>query len=145
MGGLLSRSPSSVWLPALRRWVLVGWLFLTIGNLVGAWWAYNTLGWGGYWSWDPVENASLMPWLTGTALVHSVVMMRRRQMFFVWTAILVAVTFLLTIFGTFLTRSGIAASVHAFSDNTFIPWFTVFLVIGGSLLRAGDNLPPIGA
>jgi len=129
MGGLLARSPSSGWLPAVRRWALVGWFFLSIGNLVGAWWAYVTLGWGGYWAWDPVENASLMPWLTATALIHSVVMMRRRKMFSFWTAFLVAVTFLLTIFGTFLTRSGIASSLHAFSDNTFIPWFTAFLVI----------------
>ncbi len=129
MGGLLARSPSEAWAPAVRRWALVGWFFLGVGNLVGAWWAYVTLGWGGYWAWDPVENASLMPWLTATALIHSVVMMRKRQMFRVWTAVLVAVTFLLTIFGTFLTRSGIASSVHAFSDNTFIPWFTVFLLL----------------
>jgi len=129
MGGLLARSPSTAWLPAVRRWALVGWFFLAIGNLVGAWWAYVTLGWGGYWAWDPVENASLMPWLTATALVHSVVMQRRRQMFLVWTVILVTVTFLLTIFGTFLTRSGIATSVHAFADNTFIPWFTFFLLL----------------
>ncbi len=129
MGGLLARSPSSAWLPAVRRWALVGWLFLAIGNLVGAWWAYVTLGWGGYWAWDPVENASLMPWLTATALVHAVVMLRRRQMFLVWTVVLAVVTFLLTIFGTFLTRSGIATSVHAFSDNTFIPWFTFFLLL----------------
>jgi len=128
MGGLLARSPSSAWLPALRRWSLLGWLFLGIGNLVGAWWAYVTLGWGGYWAWDPVENASLMPWLTATALVHSVAMLRRRQMFLGWTVLLAVFTFLLTIFGTFLTRSGIAASVHAFSDNTFIPWFTIFLL-----------------
>ncbi len=129
MGGLLARSPSTAWLPAVRRWALVGWFFLTIGNLVGAWWAYVTLGWGGYWAWDPVENASLMPWLTATALVHAVVMQRRRRKFRGWSAVLATVTFLLTIFGTFLTRSGIAASVHAFSDNTFIPWFTTFLLI----------------
>ncbi|HLA81692.1 MAG TPA: cytochrome c biogenesis protein CcsA, partial [Thermoleophilia bacterium] len=129
MGGLLARSPSAGWLPAVRRWALVGWLFLSIGNLVGAWWAYVTLGWGGYWAWDPVENASLMPWLTATALVHSVIMLRRRRMFLAWIVILVAVTFLLTIFGTFLTRSGIASSLHAFSDNTFVPWFTVFLLL----------------
>jgi cytochrome c-type biogenesis protein CcmF len=129
MGGLLARSPSGAWLPALRRWALVGWLFLTIGNVVGAWWAYVTLGWGGYWGWDPVENASLMPWLTGTALVHAVVMLRKRRMFSAWTGVLVAVTFLLTIFGTFVSRSGIATSVHAFTDNTYIPWFTVFLLL----------------
>lgn len=136
MGGLLARSPSASWLPALRRWVLVGWFFLTIGNLVGAWWAYVTLGWGGYWAWDPVENASLMPWLAGTALVHAVIMMRKRQMFSSWMGILVVVNFLLTIFGTFLTRSGIATSVHAFSDNTFIPWFTIFLLIA-AIFSAG--------
>jgi len=129
MGGLWARSPSAAWLPAVRRWALVGWFFLAIGNLVGAWWAYVTLGWGGYWAWDPVENASLMPWLTGTALVHAVVMMRKRQMQSAWMVILVVVTFLLTIFGTFLTRSGIATSVHAFADNTFIPWFTVFMLL----------------
>ena len=129
MGGLLARSPSAGWLPVVRRWSLVAWLFLGIGNLVGGWWAYVTLGWGGYWAWDPVENASLMPWLTVTAVVHSVVMLRRRKMFSLWTAALVTVTFLLTIFGTFLTRSGIATSVHAFSDNSFIPWFSVFLTI----------------
>ncbi len=129
MGGLLTRSSYTAWLPAVRRWSLVGWFFLAIGNLVGAWWAYVTLGWGGYWAWDPVENASLMPWLTATALVHSVVMLRRRQMFLFWTTILVTISFLLTIFGTFLTRSGIATSLHAFSDNTFIPWFTFFLII----------------
>ena len=129
MGGLLARSPSSNWVPAVRRWALIGWFFLAIGNLLGAWWAYVTLGWGGYWGWDPVENASLMPWLTGTALVHAVVMLRRRKMFQLWTILLVILTFLLTIFGTFLTRSGIANSVHAFSDNSFIPWFTVFLLI----------------
>ena len=129
MGGLWARSPSAAWLPAVRRWVLVGWFFLTIGNLVGAWWAYVTLGWGGYWAWDPVENASLMPWLTSTALVHALIMLRKRQMLSAWVVALTAVTFLLTVFGTFLTRSGIATSVHAFSDNTFIPWFTIFMLL----------------
>ncbi|MFH0914966.1 MAG: cytochrome c-type biogenesis CcmF C-terminal domain-containing protein [bacterium] len=129
MGGLLARSPSAAWLPAVRRWTLVGWFFLTIGNLVGAWWAYVTLGWGGYWAWDPVENASLMPWLTSTAMVHALIMLRKRQMLSAWMVVLAVVTFLLTIFGTFLTRSGIATSVHAFSDNTFIPWFTIFMLL----------------
>ncbi len=128
-GGLIARSPSSSWLPALRRWALIGWLFLTIGNLVGAWWAYVTLGWGGYWGWDPVENASLMPWLTAAAVVHGTVMLRKRKMLRMFTVVMVAITFLLTIFGTFLTRSGIATSVHAFADNSFIPWFTTFLLI----------------
>ncbi len=128
-GALIARSPSASWLPALRRWALIGWFFLTIGNIVGAWWAYVTLGWGGYWGWDPVENASLMPWLTGAAVVHAIVMLRKRKLLRMFTVIMVAITFMLTIFGTFLTRSGIATSVHAFSDNTFIPWFTTFLII----------------
>ena len=129
MGGLLAGRGSLAWGRSARRWTLIAWLFLTIGNIVGAWWAYVTLGWGGYWAWDPVENASLMPWLTSTALVHSLVMIRKRDMLKVWTVFLVAFSFLLTIFGTFLTRSGIAASVHAFEDNSFIPWFTAFLVL----------------
>ncbi len=129
MGGLLAGRGSLAWGRSARRWTLVAWIFLTIGNIVGAWWAYVTLGWGGYWAWDPVENASLMPWLTSTALVHSLVMIRKRDMLKVWTVLLVAFSFILTIFGTFLTRSGIATSVHAFGDNAFIPWFTVFLVL----------------
>ena len=113
----------------MRRWALVGWLFLTVGNVVGAWWAYVTLGWGGYWAWDPVENASLIPWLTGTALLHVAATAQRRKRLQVWTASLAALTFLLTIFGTFLTRSGVAQSVHAFADSGLIPWFAVFLVL----------------
>ncbi len=127
MGGLMAGRGSLAWGRSARRWTLVAWLFLTVGNIVGAWWAYVTLGWGGYWAWDPVENASLMPWLTSTALVHSLVMIRKRDMLKIWTVFLVAFSFILTIFGTFLTRSGIATSVHAFGDNSFIPWFTVFI------------------
>ena len=106
-----------------RAWVLIGWLFLTIGNVVGAWWAYVSLGWGGYWAWDPVENASLIPWLTATALLHAVSISRRRNSQKQWMAWLLAVTFLLTVFGTFLTRSGVASSVHAFEESRLIPWF----------------------
>ena len=113
----------------MRRWALIGWLFLTIGNVVGAWWAYVTLGWGGYWAWDPVENASLIPWLTATALLHAALMAQRRQRQQIWMVSLVSATFLLTIFGTFLTRTGVAASVHAFTEPGLIAWFVVFMVV----------------
>ncbi len=129
IAGLARNLPLASWIGALRAWVLVGWLFLTIGNVVGAWWAYVTLGWGGYWAWDPVENASLIPWLTATALLHAVSIARRRDRQKIWMASLVSATFLLTVFGTFLTRSGVAASVHAFQESRLIPWFTVFMVV----------------
>jgi cytochrome c-type biogenesis protein CcmF len=128
VAGLAGGRPLAMWLAALRRWVLVGWLFLTIGNVVGAWWAYVTLGWGGYWAWDPVENASLIPWLTATALLHAVITVQRKGRQRVWVVCLASVTFLLTVFGTFLTRSGVAASVHAFQESGMIPWFVVFMV-----------------
>jgi cytochrome c-type biogenesis protein CcmF len=127
MAGLLAGGRDEEWVRALRRWALFGWFFLTIGNILGAWWSYVTLGWGGYWAWDPVENASLMPWLTGTALVHSLAMMRRRKLFGGWSMALIVVTFCLTIFGAFLTRSGVVTSIHAFSGRTLVPWFAAFL------------------
>ena len=129
VAGLTSKAAFATWLGALRRWTLAAWLFLTIGNVVGAWWAYVTLGWGGYWAWDPVENASLIPWLTATALLHATVVAQRKGQQRVWMASLTAITFLLTIFGTFLTRSGVAASVHAFEEPAMIPWFVTFMVI----------------
>jgi cytochrome c-type biogenesis protein CcmF len=129
VAGLIAGTPMRLWIGAVRRWALIGWLFLTIGNVVGAWWAYVTLGWGGYWAWDPVENASLIPWLTGTALLHVAAAAQKRKRLRVWTVSLAALTFLLTIFGTFLTRSGVAQSVHAFEDSGLIPWFAVFLVL----------------
>jgi cytochrome c-type biogenesis protein CcmF len=128
LAGLIKKLPHDSWIASVRAWVLVGWLFLTIGNAVGAWWAYVTLGWGGYWAWDPVENASLIPWLTATALLHAMSMARRRNKQKGWMAWLLAITFLLTVFGTFLTRSGVAQSVHAFSGAGLIPWFVVFMV-----------------
>ncbi|MGH8983764.1 MAG: heme lyase CcmF/NrfE family subunit, partial [Acidimicrobiia bacterium] len=103
------------WLVATRRWTLFAWGFLTIGILLGAWWSYEVLGWGGYWAWDPVENASLLPWLTATAYLHSVMVQERRGMLRVWNLALLCATFSLTILGTFLTRSGVLDSVHAFS------------------------------
>jgi cytochrome c-type biogenesis protein CcmF len=125
----------SVWLDRTHRWALVAWVFLTAGILLGAWWSYEVLGWGGYWAWDPVENAALLPWAAGTAFIHSAVVQRRRGMLQAWNFVLVIVTFALTIFGTFLTRSGVIASVHAFSVSAVGPILLVFLgvVIFGSL------------
>ncbi|MBN1631550.1 MAG: cytochrome c biogenesis protein CcsA [Thermoleophilia bacterium] len=129
VAGLVNNSPFGTWIRGIRAWALAGWLFLTVGNVVGAWWAYVTLGWGGYWGWDPVENASLMPWLAATALLHSASVAERRRRMRVWTVSLVALTYLLTIFGTFLTRTGVVASVHAFTESRLIAWFVVFMVL----------------
>ncbi len=117
------------WLLITRRWTLFSWGFLTAGIILGAWWAYDVLGWGGYWGWDPVENASLLPWLTGTAYLHSVLVQERRGLLRVWNLSLVCATFLLTILGTFITRSGIIASVHAFSEGGIGPWLLWFFSI----------------
>ncbi|MCP4674666.1 MAG: heme lyase CcmF/NrfE family subunit [Deltaproteobacteria bacterium] len=117
------------WLAPLRPWTLFAWIFLSVGNLLGMVWAYQELGWGGYWGWDPVENASFMPWLTGTALVHTAMIMKVRKTFRLWSLILTALTFLLIIFGTFLTRSGIIASVHAFAGATTGPYLLNLIVI----------------
>ena len=117
------------WLADTRRTTLVAWGFLTVGVLLGAWWSYEVLGWGGYWGWDPVENASLLPWLTATAFIHSVMVQERRGMLRVWNLSLVIATFALTILGTFLTRSGIITSVHAFSQSTIGPWLLSFLFL----------------
>ncbi|HVG75693.1 MAG TPA: cytochrome c biogenesis protein CcsA, partial [Thermoleophilaceae bacterium] len=103
------------WLVETRRWTLFAWGFLTAGILLGAWWSYEVLGWGGYWAWDPVENASFLPWLTGTAYLHSVMVQERRGMLRVWNISLLCATFALTILGTFITRSGVLESVHAFT------------------------------
>ena len=115
------------WLADTRRTTLVAWGFLTAGIVLGAWWSYEVLGWGGYWGWDPVENASLLPWLTGTAFIHSVMVQERRGMLRVWNLSLVVATFCLTILGTFLTRSGVVNSVHAFTQSTVGPWLLGFL------------------
>jgi len=115
------------WLAAVRRTTLVSWGFLTVGIVLGAWWSYSVLGWGGFWGWDPVENASLLPWLTATAFIHSVMVQERRGMLRVWNLSLVLATFCLTILGTFLTRSGVISSVHAFSQSSIGPWLLTFL------------------
>src|SRR5438874_3688047 len=117
------------WLRAVRRWTMFAWLFLSIGLFLGMIWAYEELGWGGYWMWDPVENAALLPWFTATAFLHSVMVQERRNMLRVWNVVLVILTFFLTIFGTFLTRSGVVQSVHAFGDDPILArLFSGFMV-----------------
>src|SRR2546426_6809561 len=117
------------WLRAVRRWTMFAWLFLSIGLFLGMIWAYEELGWGGYWVWDPVENAGLLPWFTATAFLHSVMVQERRSMLRVWNVVLVIVTFFLTIFGTFMTRSGVVQSVHAFGDDPILArLFVIFMV-----------------
>ncbi|MBI2974471.1 MAG: heme lyase CcmF/NrfE family subunit [Deltaproteobacteria bacterium] len=120
---------SGQWIKDVRIWTIISWLFLTVGNLLGACWAYVELGWGGFWAWDPVENAGVMPWFTATAFLHSIIIQERRGMLKMWNIILVILTFLFTIFGTFITRSGIIQSVHSFSDVTIGMYFIVFLAI----------------
>jgi cytochrome c-type biogenesis protein CcmF len=129
LGALMMRYPGEKWIHITRRWTMVTWLFLTCGIFMGAHWAYSVLGWGGYWGWDPVENASLMPWLTGTAFLHSVMMQEKRGMMKNWNVWLIFSTFLLTILGTLLTRSGIISSVHAFAESSIGTWFYTFIVI----------------
>jgi len=133
------------WLVETRRWTLVAWGFLTAGIVLGAWWSYEVLGWGGYWKWDPVENASFLPWLTGTAYLHSVMVQERRGMLRVWNLSLLCATFALTILGTFLTRSGVVESVHAFSSGTVGPillgFFAVVVAVSVGLIGwRGDQL-----
>jgi cytochrome c-type biogenesis protein CcmF len=129
LGALIMKYPGEKWIHITRRWTMVTWGFLTCGVFLGAHWAYSVLGWGGYWGWDPVENASLMPWLVGTAFLHSVMMQEKRGMLKIWNMWLVFFTFWLAILGTFLTRSGIINSVHAFAQSSIGSWFGYFLVI----------------
>jgi cytochrome c-type biogenesis protein CcmF len=128
MAALITGHLDDSWLRAVRRWTMVSWLFLSLGLTLGMIWAYEELGWGGYWGWDPVENAGLLPWFTATAFMHSVIVQERRGMLKVWNVSLVIITFFLTIFGTFMTRSGIVQSVHAFGEDRTLTWmFTVFM------------------
>src|SRR5580700_435570 len=129
LGALMMRYPGEKWIHITRRWTMVTWLFLTCGIFLGAHWAYSVLGWGGYWGWDPVENASLMPWLTGTAFLHSVMMQEKRGMMKNWNVWLIFSTFMLTILGTLLTRSGAVSSVHAFAQSAIGSWFYAFILI----------------
>src|SRR6202522_4252913 len=133
LGALMMRYPGEKWIHITRRWTMVTWLFLTCGIFMGAHWAYAVLGWGGYWGWDPVENASLLPWITSTAFLHSVMMQEKKGMMKVWNMVLVSGTFFLCIFGTFLTRSGIVNSVHAFAQSPIGKYFVGFLAIGISI------------
>ena len=138
------------WLIETRRWTLLAWGFLTVGIVLGAWWSYEVLGWGGFWAWDPVENAAFLPWLCGTAFIHSVMVQERRGMLRVWNLSLVLATFCLTILGTFLTRSGVIDSVHAFTESDVGPWILTFFVIVlavsiGLIGWRGDRLRSPGA
>jgi cytochrome c-type biogenesis protein CcmF len=133
VAALLSGRLDTGWIHAIRKWTLVSWLFLSIGITLGMWWAYVELGWGGYWAWDPVENASLLPWLTMTAFLHSVMIQEKRGMLKRWNLTLIIGTFLLSIFGTFITRSGVIASVHSFTQSNVGYFFLAFLVVAGIL------------
>jgi cytochrome c-type biogenesis protein CcmF len=127
LAALLARYPGEKWIHLTRKWTMIAWCFQSCGILLGAHWAYAVLGWGGYWAWDPVENASLLPWLTGTAFLHSVMMQEKRGMMKVWNVWLVFITFMLCILGTMLTRSGVVSSVHAFAQSSIGSWFLGFL------------------
>jgi cytochrome c-type biogenesis protein CcmF len=129
MAALATGRLGDQWIRTTRRWALFSWFFLTLGNLFGAMWAYEVLGWGGYWAWDPVENAAFMPWLVSTAYLHSVMIQEKKDMLRVWNMVLVLLTFTLTIFGTFLTRSGVISSVHSFTQSGLGPFFIGFLVL----------------
>jgi cytochrome c-type biogenesis protein CcmF len=143
MGALLARRTDELWIVATRRWTLFAWTALGIGQLLGAHWAYVEVGWGGYYAWDPVENAALMPWLAATAFLHSVMIQEKRGMLKVWNMLLVILAFCLALFGTFLTRSGIVSSIHSFTQSPLGPWFLGFicLITIGSLALVVSRLP----
>lgn len=126
---LVNKDIGALWIRSIRRWTLVSWLFLSIGIILGGWWAYQELGWGGYWAWDPVENASFMPWLTATAFLHSIIVQEKKDMLRIWNMVLIILTFSLCIFGTFLTRSGVMSSVHSFTESSLGPVFLSFVFI----------------
>jgi cytochrome c-type biogenesis protein CcmF len=143
MGALLARRTDELWIVATRRWTLVAWTALGIGQLLGAHWAYVEVGWGGYYAWDPVENAALMPWLAATAFLHSVMIQEKRGMLKVWNVLLVVLAFCLALFGTFLTRSGVVSSIHSFTQSPLGSWFLGFicLITIGSLALIYSRLP----
>ena len=147
MGALLARRTDERWIVATRRWTLAAWAFLGIGQLLGAHWAYVEIGWGGFYAWDPVENAALMPWLAATAFLHSVMIQEKRGMLKVWNVLLVVLAFGLSLFGTFLTRSGIIQSIHSFTQSSIGPWFLGFicLITAGSLALVFARLPLLRA
>ncbi len=143
MGALAARRADELWVVVTRRWTLVAWTFLGFGQLLGAHWAYVEVGWGGYFAWDPVENAALMPWLAATAFLHSVMIQEKRGMLKIWNTLLVVGAFALALFGTFLTRSGILSSIHSFTEGSIGPWFLGFigLVVAGSAALIVSRLP----
>ncbi len=147
IAALLSKRLDSDWLVAIRKWTLVSWLFLSIGLILGMWWAYVELGWGGYWAWDPVENAALLPWLVMTAFLHSVMIQEKRGMLKKWNLALIIGAWLLSIFGTFITRSGVIASVHSFTQSSVGYFFLAFLVLAAALSFAlyASRLPLLEA
>ena len=144
IAALVTGDTSPLWIRSIRRWTLVVWLFQSAGVILGGWWAYQELGWGGYWAWDPVENASFMPWLTGTAFLHSIIIQEKKDMLRIWNIVLIVLTFTLCIFGTFLTRSGVMSSVHSFTASNLGPlflgyvFFILFSSIGLILYRRSD-------
>jgi cytochrome c-type biogenesis protein CcmF len=143
MGALAARRSDELWVVVTRRWTLVAWMLLGFGQLLGAHWAYVEVGWGGYFAWDPVENAALMPWLAATAFLHSVMIQEKRGMLKIWNVLLVVGAFALALFGTFLTRSGILSSIHSFTEGSIGPWFLGFigLVVAGSTALIVSRLP----
>jgi len=156
VAALLDGQLGEAWLNALRRWTLLAWTFLTVGIILGSWWAYTVLGWGGYWAWDPVENASFLPWLTATAFLHAMMLQERRRVLKLWTLSLALASFALTVLGTFMTRSGIFNSVHSFTQSDIGPTFLVFLglvvavsivllAVRGPELAPEDTLPAVAS
>ncbi len=127
IGALILRRMDAEWIKLTRRWTITAWLFLTLGNIIGGWWAYLELGWGGYWAWDPVENASFLPWLTVSAFLHSVMIQERKGMLKTWNISLIILSYILTLFGTFLVRSGVLTSVHAFGSGPLGTYFLIFM------------------
>ena len=144
-GAMLSGKTDERWIVATRRWTLAAWAFLGFGQLLGAHWAYVEVGWGGYYAWDPVENAALMPWLAATAFLHSVMIQERKGMLKVWNMVLVALAFELSVFGTFLTRSGVVNSIHSFAKSPIGSWFLAFVVISTIFSLVADHVAPAAA
>jgi cytochrome c-type biogenesis protein CcmF len=129
MAALITGRLSDEWVLLTRRWAVWAWFFMTAGIIYGGWWSYHVLGWGGYWAWDPVENASFLPWLTATAYIHSIMVQERRRMLKTWNLVLLILTFSLIVFGTFLTRSGVIASVHSFTQSPVGYFFLIYLAL----------------
>src|SRR5256885_438528 len=135
-GPPLPGRPDGRWLAPPRRWTLLAWTALGIGILLGAKWAYEEVGWGGYYAWDPVENAALMPWLASTAFLHSVMVQEKKNILWVWNCVLVSLAFCLSLFGTFLTRSGVLSSIHSFAQSSIGPWFLGFICVAAAFSTA---------